>query len=486
MPTSPSRLPSGDGRPRLTPLAWRALALGVVFLLAAPAVAADEPRPPNFVLILVDDLGWRDVGCNGSTFYETPNIDRLAASGRRFTDGYAACPVCSPTRASILTGKYPARLHLTDWLPGRADRPSQKLLRPKFLQHLPLEEVTLAEALKPLGYVSASIGKWHLGGPDYSPEKQGFDLNVGGCDKGSPPSYFFPYKNRTFSLPGLEEGREGEYLTDRLTDEAEKFLQKNRDRPFFLYLAHYAVHIPLQAKKDVVAKYRAKVKPGQGQDNPLYAAMVEAVDDSVGRVLKKLEELKVADRTVVIFTSDNGGLSVKEGPNTPSTSNAPLRAGKGYLYEGGIREPLLVRWPGVTKAGSTCDVPVCSVDFYPTVLEMAGVREGAGAVDGVSLVPLLRQAGEPRRDALYWHYPHYSNQGGRPGGAVRQGQYKLIESYEDGKLELYDLREDVGEANDLARRLPEKTAELHRLLREWRTAVQAQMPSPNPEYVPEK
>jgi arylsulfatase A len=463
----------------------RSLLIVSALLLGAAPAGAGEARP-NFVFILIDDLGWRDVGCNGSTFYETPNIDRLAAAGMRFTNGYAACPVCSPTRASVLTGKYPARLHLTDWLPGRADRPSQKLLRPKFLQHLPLEEVTLAEALKPLGYVSASVGKWHLGGPDYYPEKQGFDVNVGGCDKGSPPSYFFPYKNRTFNLPGLEEGREGEYLTDRLTAEAEKFLDKNRDRPFFLYLAHHAVHIPLQAKKDVVAKYREKVRPGQGQDNPVYAAMVESVDDSVGRVLKKLEELGVADRTVVFFTSDNGGLSVKEGANTPATLNAPLRAGKGYLYEGGIREPLLVRWPGVTKAGSTCDVPVCSIDFYPTILEAAGAKGGAGAVDGVSLVPLLRQAEAPRRDALYWHYPHYSNQGGKPGGAVRQGRYKLIESYEDGNLELYDLREDVAEANDLARKLPEKTRELHRLLREWRTAVGAQMPAPNPEYKAEK
>jgi arylsulfatase A-like enzyme len=461
------------------------LILPALLLLGAGPAGAGEAKP-NFVFILVDDLGWRDVGCNGSTFYETPNIDRLAAGGMRFTNGYAACPVCSPTRASILTGKYPARLHLTDWLPGRPDRPDQKLLRPKFLQHLPLEEVTLAEALKPLGYVSASIGKWHLGGADYAPEKQGFDVNVAGCDRGSPPSYFFPYKNRAFSLPGLEEGRDGEYLTDRLTAEAEKFLDKNKDRPFFLYLAHYAVHIPLQAKKDVVARYRDKARPGEGQNNPIYAAMVESVDDSVGRVLKKLDELGVAGRTVVFFTSDNGGLSVKEGANTPSTSNAPLRAGKGYLYEGGIREPLLVRWPGVTTAGSTSDVPVCSIDFYPTILEMAGAKDGAGAVDGVSLAPLLRGGEAPRRDALYWHYPHYSNQGGRPGGAVRQGRYKLIESYEDGRLELYDLREDAGEADDLARKLPEKTRELHQLLKDWRTAVGAQMPAPNPEYRPEK
>jgi arylsulfatase A-like enzyme len=455
------------------------LALFPSALCAGPTTTTEGGKPKlNFVFILIDDMGWMDLGCYGSSGHLTPHIDRLAASGMRFTNAYAACPVCSPTRASILTGKYPARLHLTDWLPGRTDRPSQKLLRPKIRQHLPLEEVTLAEALKPASYVSASIGKWHLGGPDYSPEMQGFDVNIGGTAAGSPRNGYFKFQSPTLKL------REGEYLTDRLTDEALAFIDKNRDRPFFLYLAHYAVHIPLQAKKEVVARYQPRAKPDDPQTNPVYAAMVESVDESVGRLLKKLEELKLAERTVVIFTSDNGGLSVKEGPHTPATSNAPLRTGKGYLYEGGIREPLLVRWPGVTRAGNTCDVPISSVDYFPTVLDMAGVKqEGRPAVDGVSLVPLLRGDKMPRKDrALYWHYPHYSNQGGTPGGAVRLGEYKLIEFYEDGKLELYNLKEDIGEKNDLVRRMPEKTKELHRLLKEWRSAVKAQMPTPNPDY----
>src|SRR5262245_153877 len=456
---------------------------GIAIVLAAPGLAAraETPKEPlNFIIILIDDMGWKDLGCYGSTFFRTPNLDRLAATGMRFTNGYAACPVCSPTRASILTGKYPARLHLTDFLPGRADRPSQKLLRPKIRQHLPLEEVTLAEALATAGYVSASIGKWHLGGSDYSPEKQGFDVNIGGTQAGSPTGGYFKFKSPSLTL------REGEYLTDRLTGEAEKFIEKNRDRPFFLYLAHYAVHIPLQAKKEVIARYEARAKPGEPQHNPIYAAMVESVDDSVGRLLKKLDELKLAGRTVIVFTSDNGGLSVKEGPNTPSTSNAPLRAGKGYLYEGGIRERLLVRWPGVTRPGSTCDVPVCSIDFFPTFLDMAGIKSNAKSIDGVSLVPLLRGGKELKRDALYWHYPHYSNQGGQPGAAVRRGDYKLIEFYEDGKLELYNLKEDVSETTDLAGKMPENTKELHGLLRDWRKAVAAQMPTPNPDYVPPK
>jgi|SRR6516165_314856 arylsulfatase A-like enzyme len=468
----------------------RLIALFVSVAVAAPvasrpAQAQDAPRPKlNFVFILIDDMGWKDAGCNGSTFYQTPNIDRLAAQGMRFTDGYAACPVCSPTRASILTGKYPARLHLTDWLPGRADRPSQKLLRPRFRQFLPLEEVTIARALKPMGYVSASIGKWHLGGKPYYPEQHGFDLNIGGTERGSPPSYFFPYKNPNISIPILPGGREGEYLTDRLTEEAEKFINQNNNKPFFLYLAHYAVHIPLQAKKDIIAKYQARARPDDEQNNAIYAAMVESVDESVGRVMRKLDELRIADRTVIFFTSDNGGLSVKEGPNTPATSNAPLRAGKGYLYEGGIREPLIIRWPGTAKAGSVCHVPVSSVDFYPTILEMTGLPKQP--VDGESLVPLLKQIGALKRDTLYWHYPHYSNQGGKPGGAVRRGDYKLIEFYEDGKLEMYNLKEDIGEKNDLAATMPGKVKEMQAILKQWRQGVNAQMPTPNPDYEPPK
>jgi arylsulfatase A-like enzyme len=452
-------------------------------LLAAEPTRAEgaEPVKPNIVLILIDDLGWTDLGCYGSNFYETPNLDRLAKQGVRFTNGYAACPVCSPTRASLLTGRSPARLHLTDWLPGRTDRPSQKLLRPQFHQHLPLDELTLAEALKPAGYVSASIGKWHLGGDMFLPEKQGFDRNIGGTHAGSPPGGYFSFKTPTLAL------RDKEYLTDRLTEEAERFIEANQDRPFFLYLTHYAVHIPLQAKADLIAKYQAKALQGRDgpHDNPVSAAMIHSMDESVGRVLRKLDEQKLTGRTLVIFTSDNGGLSVKEGPHTPATSNHPLRAGKGYLYEGGIRVPWIIAGAGVTNPGRTCDTPISSIDLYPTVLELAGVKPAADRViDGVSLVPLLKQTGEPRREALYWHYPHYSNQGGTPGGAVRAGDWKLIEFYEDMHVELYNLKADIGEKHDLAAKQPAKAAELRRLLADWRKAVNAQMPTPNPDYKP--
>jgi arylsulfatase A len=464
----------------------RTLAIALGLLLAGPALAA-EPAPPNFVFILADDLGWADLGCYGSKFHESPHLDKLAAQGMRFTNAYAACNVCSPTRASIMTGKYPARLHLTDWLPGRADRPSQKLLRPKITQFLPLEEVSLGRALKPAGYTSASIGKWHLGGPDHSPERHGFDLNVIGGSRGSPPGYFYPYRLPKGSPPLFPDSKEGECLTERLTLEAEKFIEAHKDRPFFLYLAHHAVHIPLEARKEVIAKYQARAKPNEGQNSPVYAAMVESLDDSVGRVMKKLDDLKLAERTVLVFTSDNGGLHVREGPHTPATSNAPLQAGKGYNYEGGIREPLIVRWPGVVKAGSVCATPVLSMDFYPTFLELAGLKGDPKHVpDGVSLVALLKGTGEPKRTALFWHYPHYSNQGGKPSGAVRQGDWKLIDFYEDGKRELYNLADDIGEKNDLSAKMPDRTKELAKLLDDWRKDVKAQMPTPNPDYKPPK
>jgi len=420
------------------------------------------PKKPNFVFFLVDDLGWRDVGCYGTKFYETPNIDRLAREGMRFTDAYAACPVCSPTRASILTGKYPARLNLTDWIPGQREK-NPKLLVPKFNQELPLEEVTIAEALKAAGYACASIGKWHLGGEPYYPDKQGFDLNVGGTAKGQPPRYFSPY-----GIPTLADGPKGEYLTDRLADEAEKFIEQNRDRPFFLYLPHFAVHTPIQGKKDIVTKYAAKTPDGD-QKNATYAAMIESVDQSVGRVMKKLDALGLADRTVVFFMSDNGGLA-------GVTSNAPLRAGKGTLYEGGVREPMIVKWSGVIKPGTTASTPVTSTDFYPTILEMAGLPpKPEQHVDGLSLMPLLKERGPLRRDTLYWHYPHYHRT--TPAGALRHGDWKLIEYFEDGRLELYNLRDDIGEKNDLATAMPEKVRELQKMLADWRRTVSAQMPT---------
>jgi arylsulfatase A-like enzyme len=457
----------------------RFIAALVVVAFAASVRAA----PPNVVLILMDDLGGRDVGCYGSTYYRTPHIDRLAANGVRFTDAYAACPVCSPTRASILTGKYPARLHLTTFLPGRPDRPDQRLLRPVINQHLPLEEVTLAKALKGAGYTTGHVGKWHLGGPGFLPTDQGFDLNVAGGAMGAPPTYFAPFKNgRGQFLPGLENAPGGEYLTDRLTGEAERFIESNKDRPFFLYFAHYAVHIPLMAKPEIVAKYPAGGKAGT-QNNPIYAAMVESMDDSVGRVMKKLADLGLTERTIIIFTSDNGGLSVLEGPNTPATTNAPLREGKGYLYEGGIREPFIVAGQGVTKPGTKCSTPVCSIDLFPTVLELCGVKSEA-KIDGVSIAPLLRGEAMERGDVLYWHYPHYSNQGGRPGGAIRSGEMKLIEFYETGRRELYDLSRDTGETRNLAGERPEVVQLLASNLNRWLQSVDAQMMKPNPKYVP--
>ena len=450
--------------------------LGGAAASAAAVVAAPKSKPLNFIFILIDDMGWTDLGCYGSKAYDTPHIDRLASQGMRFTNAYAACPVCSPTRASILTGKYPARLHLTDWIPGRKQWPAAKLLTPEFHHELPLAETTLAEALKPAGYVSASIGKWHLGGEGFSPTEQGFDRNVGGTARGSPVSYFGP-----FDLPGLRGGPAGEYLTDRLSDEAERFVTENRDRPFFLYLPEFAVHLPLQGKKDLVAKYQAKLASAETQNNPVYAAMVESVDQGVGRLMAKLDELGIADRTVVILTADNGGLRYEGKQTKPVTSNAPLRAGKGHLYEGGIREPLIVRWPGVVKAGSVCKAPVISVDYFPTILEMAGLGKPR-AVDGVSLAPLLRQKGGARRETLYWHYPHYSNQGGVPSGAIREGDYKLIEFYEDGRVELFHLKDDAGERRNLARREAGKAAALRGKLARWRTAVDAAMPAANPGY----
>ncbi len=451
---------------------------------------------PSFVFFLIDDLGWKDLGCYGSTFYETPNIDRLAAQGMRFTSAYAACPVCSPTRASIMTGKYPARLGITDWI-GAPQKPTS------YREGLPLEEVTIAEALKEAGYATGYVGKWHLSsrGADratYYPDRQGFDINVGGDHSGSPPTYFHPYAKGGRSLETMPaSGREGEYLTDRLTEESLKFIEANRDRPFLLYLSHYAVHTPLESKMELAERYQAKAKrfpklqgphaqPVYGpyktrlvQDHAVYAGMVQSVDESVGRVLDKLRALGLEQDTIVIFMSDNGGLSTvqREGP----TCNLPLRVGKGWLYEGGIREPMIVKWPGVVKSGSECPEPVVSTDFYPTMLEMAGLPpKPKQHVDGVSLVPLLEGTGTPEREALYWHYPHHHGSGNRPSGAVRAGDYKLIEWYEDGKVELYNLKEDVGEKNDLAAKMPAKADELTRMLHAWRAEVGAKMPEGEP------
>ena len=470
-------------------------ALLIVLSMALPAVA----ERPNFLFILVDDLGYMDIGANNpDCFYETPNIDRLAATGMRFTNGYAANPVCSPTRYSIMTGKYPSRVGATNWFSGKREG----RFRPAPLNdRMPLEEVTVAQALREGGYAAFFAGKWHLGETEeFWPENRGFDINKGGWSRGGPygpGKYFTPYGN-----PRLKDGPEGEHLPDRLATETVRFIESHRDKPFLAYLAFYSVHTPLMGRPELVEKYRQKAerlgisdeeqfadeeqvwptdKPRRVrvvQSHAVYAAMVEAMDEAVGKVLQKLDTLGLADNTVVFFTADNGGLSTSEGS---PTSNLPLRGGKGWLYEGGIREAFLVKWPGVTRPGSISSEPVVTTDFYPTILEMAGLQARPEQhMDGVSLTPVLKGSGPLDRDAIYWHYPHYSNQGGFPGGAVRMGDYKLLERFEDGRVHLYNLAEDVGEQNDLASRLPDKVRAMQKRLHAWYADVDAKFLEPKP------
>ncbi len=450
-----------------------------------------EMNRPNIVFILVDDLGWADLGCYGSTFYETPNIDRLASNATRFTNAYAASPVCSPTRAAIMTGKHPARLRITDWIPGQ-DPQNRKLLGPQDRHHLPLQEQTLAELLKAKGYSTFFAGKWHLGGEGYYPEDQGFDINKGGHEKGSPPGgYYVPYKN-----PKLLDGPQGEYLTDRLTDESIQFIRAHRHAPFLMFLSFYTVHTPIQACKRFVTFFEKKAanlpaieaveKEHEGftkqrQDDPDYASMVHAMDENVGRVLNSLNELKLSQNTVVIFTSDNGGLATLGATRTAPTANGPLRAGKGWCYEGGIRVPLIVRVPSQDGATSI-DTPVISHDLFATVADLVHAPIAEDSIDGKSLLPLLR--GEPwHRRTLYWHYPHYHGSTWTPGAAIRKENWKLIRFYHYDKVELYDLQNDLGERTDLSQSLPDKTEELLQELSDWQTRIKAQMPKSNPDYL---
>ncbi|MCA9240628.1 MAG: sulfatase [Planctomycetales bacterium] len=471
------------------------------------AATAAKAQPPNLVVIVVDDLGWTDAACLGSTFYETPAIDRLASQSMQFTNAYAACPVCSPTRASLQTGRYPARLATTEWFGGaQPDEALSEALRQQFRHRrllpapyrdsLPLDETTLAEALQTAGYHSFYVGKWHLGKRGYWPQDQGYEVNLGGGAMGWPRGgYFSPYHN-----PQLEDGPEGEHLPERLSRESIRLIEEHRQEPFMLFLSFYSVHTPLEARDDLAAKYRKKaqrtttsgplflpegsVHNRQRQDDPVYAAMVEAVDEAVGDVLTALDRLGLDDNTLVVFTSDNGGLSTAEGS---PTSNLPLRAGKGWLYEGGIRIPWLVRWPGETRAGSKCDTPVITNDLYFTLLEAAGLKAPEEpAADGLSLVPLLNSESGFSDRSLYWHYPHYSNQGGRPGGAVRHGPWKLIEWYGDGSSELYRLDRDPGERQNLVKAQPKVALELRKEITAWRDAVGARMPTPNPGYRPRR
>lgn len=532
--------------------------------LSSSAVSA-APRPPNIVLFVVDDLGWRDLSCYGSSFYDTPNVDRLAASGMKFTNAYATCHVCSPSRASLLTGKYPARLQLTDWLSGRKNFPFQRLLNAELQQHLPLQEITIAEALKEHGYRTAHIGKWHLGEEPFGPLSQGFDIQAPRWNKGWPKlGYHAP-----FELEGLAD-QPGDYLTDRLTDVAEDFIETSGGKPFFLYLSHFAVHDPIQGPEALVSKYERKrelqppadgpsfilegnpdaehpltaaeievrakqlawsgfrvlpdriVKIKQHQNNIQFAAMIESMDESLGRIVSKLDALGLSENTIIVFVSDNGGMSAANfGKPTRvigkrqldaafSTSNLPLRGGKGWLYEGGIRVPLVIYQPkiqqtgydcdvpnavsagdrratlGMQQTGHSCDVPVITNDLYPTLLELAGLPLlPQQHVDGISLASLLRGETELQREALYWHFPHYSNHGMQsPGGAVRVGAYKLLEYFENDTVQLFNLREDLAEQHDLSQQQPEKVTELRTMLHAWRDQVSAQMMPANPDYRP--
>jgi len=447
------------------------------------------------VVILVDDMGWTGLSGYGSDLHQTPNIDRLAAGSMKFTSAYASASICTPTRAALMTGKYPARLNMTIWHEmARTPQLNKKLIPPIVEENLPHDEVTIAEALRQAGYKTGHIGKWHLGVASHYPETQGFDFTFGGSFWGCPATFYYPYrgmyggeKNQHYRyIPGIDatEPREGEHLTDRLTDEALDFMDRVSDEPFFLYLAYYTVHTPIEGKPEIAEKYQKNIRSGMVHTNAHYAAMHETLDDNVGRILDKLQEEGIADRTVVMFTSDNGGF-INPYQGEVVTSNLPLRSGKGALYEGGVRVPLIVHWPGNTRTGSVSDEPVSTIDLYPTILDMAGLQKELSSenhVDGISLTSLLRDpSSRLERDTLFWHYPHYYATTS-PVSSVRQGKWKLLEFLEDGHLELYDLESDIGESDNLATAQPEIAQELYRKLAEWRNDVDAPMPVPNPEW----
>lgn len=475
-----------------------AIATAIPSLNASDRVKTKSAEKPNVVFILADDLGWRDLSNEGSTFYESPHIDRIAKEGMKFTRGYAACQVCSPSRAAIMTGKAPARIKITDYIgaPGGTQwKRNTKLLPAQYQRHLPHEEVSLAEAFKQAGYATFFAGKWHLGNEGSFPEDHGFDFNAGGHHRGTPPGgYFSPYAN-----PKLQDGPTGELLPLRLGQETASFIRQHKDQPFFAFLSFYSVHGPIQSTEALWKKYRAKASKSdppshrfiidrtspvrQIQDHPLYAGMVESMDDAVGLVLETLDELKLSDKTVIVFTSDNGGVSAGDGK---ATSNLPLRGGKGRQWEGGIREPYYIKWPEVVPASSSCSTPVIGMDFYPTLLEIADLPMRPNQhIDGLSLVPLLKGETLPDR-SLFWHYPHYGNQGGEPSAIIQQGDWKLIQYYEDGRLELYNITEDIGEQNNLVDQQPKKTEAMADQLRQWLTRVDATMPSSNPNFDPKK
>lgn len=433
------------------------LAMAAALLAASACGVVATAPPPNILFILCDDLGITDLRSYGRADHRTPHLDRLASQGMRFTSAYCAQPICSPSRAAVLTGKTPARLHLTTYLPGRPDRPAQKVLHPEIRMEVPLTEKMLPRWFKEAGYATAAVGKWHVGGQGFGPLEQGFDEYHAG---------------QANTKPSATEGGKGEY---DLTAFAERFIEAHKDRPFLVYLAHNTPHIPYDAQP-------ARIANNAGAFEPVYAGVIETLDDTVGRLMAKLDALKLADRTIVIFTSDNGGLHVPEGPHARITHNTPYRAGKGFLYQGGLRIPLIVRWPGVIAPGSVTDAPVVNTDWLPTLLELAG-RPVPPGLDGVSFASLLTGGPAPAR-SLFWHFPHYNNQGGRPSGAMRDGPWMLVEFYDEEEVELYDLAADIRETKNLAAEQPDRAAKMRAALAAWRTSVGAQSNRPNPDFDP--
>jgi len=466
------------------------LLLVSLFIFSCSSTKAQKQKKPNVVLILVDDMGWTDLGSFGSDLYQSPNIDKLANEGVQFTNSYSSCTVCSPTRASIVTGKYPARINVTDWIEGHK-YPWAKLNVPDWTMYLPNEEYTMAEAFKDAGYKTAHFGKWHLGEKEENwPENHGFDLNIGGYSKGSPQlrknegtyGYFSPYGN-----PRMEDGPEGEYLTERLSTEVCNYIDENSDKPFFVNFWLYNVHTPLQAKQDKIDKYKSLVDATAKHQNSTYAAMVEHTDDAVGKIITKLKEKGLYENTIILFSSDNGGLIGN--PKKPVTNNAPLRTGKGDIYEGGVRVPTIIYAPKHKIAHKKIHKPIISMDYYPTLMELAGISNAktkAQTLDGKSLLPLMKGKGEIERTALYWHYPHYHQEGGVPYSSIRMGDWKLIENFETNSFELYNLKDDISESKDLKNERTEIFSELKNQLSAWRSEVGAQYASPNDNFDKQK
>nr|WP_294993660.1 sulfatase [uncultured Sediminibacterium sp.] len=490
---------------------FRAILLGIICCLCFSLVIAQKNTvKPNILIILADDLGWADLSCYGSSFYETPHLDKLAKEGTRFTQFYAASPVCSPTRASVLTGKYPNKTGVTDWITGRQAggkaKPYERLIGPETAYQLSSEEKTIAQYALQNGYTTFFAGKWHLGETENDwPESFGFQTNKGGWSKGSPTGrmndstggFFVPYKN-----PRLSDGPTGEYLTDRLTNECLNFLDQQKDQPFFLFYSLYAVHNPLQAPDSLIKKYKVKqqtlgLTPAQRfakdepwmqnenewkrrlvQDHPVYAAMMENMDQNIGKILAKLEQLGLDKNTLIIFTSDNGGLSTAEGS---PTSNAPLRAGKGWLYEGGIRVPMIMRWQGKVPENKEIDWPAISNDIYPTVAGIMNARyKTESAIDGIDLLQLMQRKKSDR--TLFWHYPHYSNQGGKPGSAIRKGHYKMVYDYETDSMELFDLSKDPYEKENIIAKEQDLAIDMKKELFQWLQKTKSAFPKKNPLY----